>query len=149
MTNLLVSSDKMVLHSQNKLSVARFPAAMMLQNLIDARFNYSAQRIFISSTHGLVPVKTKSQRYKLFRKARRCITCGRIGDLLSLEKYEYKGNVTFTFNLYCIENNKAILMTKDHIIPRSKGGPNTMENYQTMCEYCNRRKGSRLEMAVC
>ena len=31
-------------------------------------------------------------------------------------------------------------MTKDHIIPRSKGGPDCIENFQTMCEECNNKK---------
>ncbi len=35
-----------------------------------------------------------------------------------------------------------VLMTKDHIIPRSKGGPTTLENLQTMCSICNGKKGN-------
>lgn len=36
-------------------------------------------------------------------------------------------------------------MTKDHIIPKSKGGADDISNYQTMCERCNEAKGNRLE----
>jgi 5-methylcytosine-specific restriction endonuclease McrA len=35
-------------------------------------------------------------------------------------------------------------MTKDHIIPRSHGGPTNWENLQTMCSICNGKKGGRL-----
>ena len=31
----------------------------------------------------------------------------------------------------------------DHIIPRSKGGTDTMENYQTLCQKCNIGKSNK------
>ena len=34
-------------------------------------------------------------------------------------------------------------MTKDHIIPKSKGGKNELSNYQTMCTYCNNEKADK------
>lgn len=53
---------------------------------------------------------------------------------------------SFHLNLYAIdENGKEVLMTKDHIIPKSKGGADDISNYQTMCERCNEAKGNRLE----
>ena len=36
------------------------------------------------------------------------------------------------------------LMTVDHVIPRSKGGPSSWENIVASCAPCNRRKGDRL-----
>jgi hypothetical protein len=32
----------------------------------------------------------------------------------------------------------------DHIIPRSKSGPNTVENVQVLCRQCNLKKGNRI-----
>ena len=43
------------------------------------------------------------------------------------------------------DNGEEILMTKDHILPRSKGGIDDISNYQTMCKLCNEAKGNKLE----
>jgi len=42
---------------------------------------------------------------------------------------------------YCRERKAT---TVDHVIPRSRGGPNTWENVVAACEPCNARKGDRL-----
>lgn len=36
----------------------------------------------------------------------------------------------------------------DHIHPRRHGGPDTLENLQTLCIGCNTRKGSKIEAAA-
>ena len=36
------------------------------------------------------------------------------------------------------------LMTIDHIIPKSKGGKNHIDNMQTMCKVCNESKGNQI-----
>src|SRR5690606_1745333 len=43
-------------------------------------------------------------------------------------------------NLYGEEDEKLILMTKDHIHARSCGGEDRHSNYQTMCLICNNLK---------
>lgn len=35
------------------------------------------------------------------------------------------------------------MMTIDHIIPKSKGGENTLENLQPMCNTCNAKKADK------
>ena len=49
---------------------------------------------------------------------------------------------TFHFNLYALDaDGNEVLMTKDHIVPKSKGGEDKGINYQTMCYPCNYVKG--------
>lgn len=44
--------------------------------------------------------------------------------------------------------NRLAYMTIDHIVPKSKGGPNQKDNYQPMCDKCNTDKGDRLDVSV-
>lgn len=89
-----------------------------------------------------VQVKISSQRYKLFKENKCCVVCGLEGKFLAIEKSEPEIK-RYHINMYGInENGKEILMTKDHIIPRSKGGKDIHSNYQTMCSVCNSDKGN-------
>lgn len=85
-------------------------------------------------------VKPFSQRYKLFMtKGTTCYACGLEATHFYKEKH---GDATsYHFNLYGIKKNgDEVLFTKDHIIPRSKGGRNFVSNYDTMCTECNCEK---------
>jgi len=124
--------------------IVEFPAKEILRNLVTARYNHHAKRIFIACPEGLVPVKTASQRYRLFKKKKICKSCGRIGTVARLESSEQKGRITYYFNFYCVEEDRYILMTKDHILPKSLGGRDSLSNYQTMCFPCNSKKADRI-----
>ena len=45
------------------------------------------------------------------------------------------------FNLYAVEDGRYVLMTKDHILAKARGGTDELYNYQTMCCTCNNLKG--------
>lgn len=52
----------------------------------------------------------------------------------------------YHFNLYAVNSEgKEVLMTKDHIKPKSLGGADHIDNMQTMCTHCNGAKGSTYE----
>ena len=44
----------------------------------------------------------------------------------------------------CLACGTDKYLTLDHIVPRSMGGPNNYDNYQTLCKDCNRKKGKRI-----
>ena len=90
-------------------------------------------------------IKGNSQRYQtFFTKGCKCAVCGIEGKYFAKEKFADQS--TYHLNLYAVDDNgDEILMTKDHIIPRSKGGIDDISNYQTMCKLCNEAKGNKLE----
>lgn len=90
-------------------------------------------------------IKGNSQRYQtFFTKGCKCVVCGIEGKYFAKEKH--LNSKRYHLNLYAIDDNgDEVLMTKDHIIPRSKGGIDDISNYQTMCEPCNKAKGNKLE----
>lgn len=78
-----------------------------------------------------------------FIKGTNCATCDIKGEFFAMESHNDK--TPPHLNLYAIdENGKDILMTKDHIHPKSKGGLNHIDNYQTMCTICNAKKSDKI-----
>lgn len=92
-------------------------------------------------------IKICSDRYYTFQKSLCCSHCGIEGKFFGKERHIDKSGFplsnSFHLNLYAInEQGQEILMTKDHIVPKSKGGKDKLSNYQTMCEICNSAKSS-------
>ena len=86
-------------------------------------------------------IKLKSLRYHTFKISTKCVCCGINGVIFIVEK-SCLSNRIFHMNLYGFdENNNLRMITKDHIIPKSKGGKDHISNMQTMCKKCNEEKG--------
>lgn len=83
-------------------------------------------------------VYTRSLRYMTFyQKGTTCVCCGRKGSYFKLDGDEKSKRRHF--NLYC---DDGTVMTKDHIMPKSLGGLDSIENLQPMCKDCNEKKGN-------
>jgi 5-methylcytosine-specific restriction endonuclease McrA len=83
-------------------------------------------------------VKMNSDRYLVFKNNKKCAACSLEGTKMILDLNP--GDNSPHFNLYGEEKGKLVLMTKDHIIPKSKGGQDVLSNYQTSCFLCNNLK---------
>jgi 5-methylcytosine-specific restriction endonuclease McrA len=118
---------------------------------------------------GQFGVRMSSNRLECLRRNQMCVRCGVVGTLFRLESVVRLPNTghgcyiqecpwcslhhkpmpeveTPHFNLYHVAaDGKLIMLTQDHILPKSRGGSDDLENLQTMCETCNHNKGSQLD----
>jgi len=100
-------------------------------------------------------VNLGNDRYQLFLRSRHCACCGLHGTKMFLARFEDLGErerrddsprIGYNFRLFAETHNTIsnethmVCMTVDHIQPRSQGGPDHMDNYQTLCYLCNQMK---------
>lgn len=109
----------LIIFTPKELSASAFPAAMKL-----------IQGDLINVT------SLKLQTFK--SSGTRCKICGAKGAYFAKEKFAAEPH--FHLNLYCLKGDVEVLMTKDHLIPVSKGGRDRLNNFQTLCVECNRKK---------
>jgi 5-methylcytosine-specific restriction endonuclease McrA len=83
-------------------------------------------------------VRMNSDRYFVFRDNPNCVACGLRGTRMMLDVNPVDQSPHF--NLYGEHDGRLVLMTKDHIIPRSRGGADEINNLQSMCCLCNNLK---------
>lgn len=85
-------------------------------------------------------LKTFKNTYSILGKIQ-CSHCLLEATEFRLERSSLIDNLHL--NLY---SNDGILFTKDHIMPKSKGGKDNLLNTQTMCTKCNCSKGNSDEV---
>lgn len=88
-------------------------------------------------------VPITSTRILTYSKGTTCVSCGKEGAYFAVEEYipKDKGLKKIAhFNLY---TETGLLMTSDHILPKSLGGSDSdLNNRQCMCAPCNNKKGN-------
>lgn len=90
-------------------------------------------------------INVDSTRVRLFKNNRTCVRCGIVGNIFAIDNQITRPNKNPHLNLYHYnpETKEYIMMTKDHVIPDSKGGKDHLSNLQCMCEECNERKKNK------
>ena len=90
-------------------------------------------------------IKVSGSRMECLKRSPVCVNCNRVGKVWLLQ---VRGSMSFDkphFNLYSLRAGKPErMMTRDHIIPSSKGGTGCMDNLQTMCDVCYNQKGDAM-----
>lgn len=103
--------------------------------------------------YGGFQLKASGLRLECLVSNNQCVVCKRVGTLWLLQAHHChrndNGDIILRenphLNLYTVDDDDSlVLMTRDHIVPRSKGGLDVLENLQTMCTICNNAKGNTL-----
>lgn len=92
-----------------------------------------------------------SIRYDTFRRSTRCVECGIVGTFYRLEYCRGSEPTRPHYNLYAENPNDPmapIMMTRDHIIPQTYGGPDVLWNLQTMCRDSNMKKACSIPLSA-
>jgi len=123
--------------------VGVFPIEDVLPFVVDPphdKRDKSTRREYVSDK-GTYMVKMHSLRLRTFAKSTVCSCCGLKGSFFALEQTKHEEPPHL--NLYAINaDGQEVLMTKDHIVPMSRGGADCLSNLQTMCKPCNECKGN-------
>jgi 5-methylcytosine-specific restriction endonuclease McrA len=109
---------------KNKFSelIVKFNSTMLQENNENSEVNESAIDLSIVKERAATKIKVMPGiRWQVFKRDNwRCVSCG----------------------IKAVESDTVILHV-DHILPRSKGGKDDFDNYQTLCDKCNIGKSNK------
>ena len=77
----------------------------------------------------------------------KCWECGIEGSCFIVNKHANEELRSPVIDLFAERDGNFVLMTRDHIIPRSYGGVDDVENLRIGCSPCNSVRGNHLNAA--
>jgi hypothetical protein len=139
--------DNVLSTNKSIKSVGIYNLSEVLDYAVSPNINKKSNNI--RKMYGEYNVKMNSKRYWVFKhKGVKCVNCDITGNFFSLDEVYNYGVATYHFNLFAGDPNKPreewIMITKDHILPASKGGNNSLNNLQPMCKKCNEIKADKI-----
>lgn len=72
-----------------------------------------------------------------------CRHCGMVAEFFAIE--QHAGEQGWHLNIYGFRGLNEVMMTSDHILPKSRGGSDLVVNRQCLCDTCNKKKGNKRE----
>jgi len=120
-----------------------FSISYVLDNFVDENEGKKKVSVDVYSPqlNKTLKVYKNSDRYILFKKQGcTCVSCGLTASHFVLLQ-DTSNPTNGHFQLIAInDKNEHVIFAKDHIVPRSLGGKNHIDNYQVMCYDCNNKK---------
>lgn len=142
MTNIARNGRRKRSGPVEKTRIGTYPVNYVMPLILDVPGRVGK---FHKITFNDIPVNMASDRMRCFlHSGTVCVCCGLEGSFFALERWNPDDE--FVLNLYGkAKDGTEVMFTKDHIVPKSKGGPSNLSNYQSMCSVCNLDKGNRIE----
>jgi 5-methylcytosine-specific restriction endonuclease McrA len=101
--------------------------------------NYSIEEIRVFRDENKLSERVIFMTHLVERDGSKCKCCGKEGTHYEARQWRDKNGIHL--DLYA---DDGTLLARDHIIPKSKGGTDTIDNFQILCEYCNSAKGGEI-----
>lgn len=103
-------------------------------------------RLIDGNSKSRYPINLSEDRYSCFKqKGVICCSCKLEGSYFAIELVASDSYSGYALNLYGKRScGKEEYFTKDHVVPKSLGGKDSIANYKTMCWPCNARKGNKI-----
>jgi 5-methylcytosine-specific restriction endonuclease McrA len=88
-------------------------------------------------------VRREQKRMRVLKSCElKCSICGAVGTHFLIVKHRNDKKMPWSINAYAGD----IMLTWDHIIPKSLMGSDDPANARIACEYCNSRRGNEMTL---